>query len=127
MPSDEREASARRRRFSRATTRRSCILVAVMLALGAYIYRQNDRYLARVQHHARCCCWSARSASSRMGQTIALMTGGIDLSVGPLAGFLVVVGSFFLTTTSSGELRSCSGCPDGRARGPVSSGSSTAP
>jgi ribose transport system ATP-binding protein len=30
------------------------------------------------------------------------MTGGIDLSVGPLAGFLVVVGSFFLVDESSG-------------------------
>ncbi len=31
-----------------------------------------------------------------LGQTIALLLGGIDLSVGPLAGFLVVVGSFFI-------------------------------
>ena len=31
-----------------------------------------------------------------LGQTIALLLGGIDLSVGPLAGFLVVVGSFFV-------------------------------
>jgi ribose transport system ATP-binding protein len=37
-----------------------------------------------------------------LGQTIALMIGGIDLSVGPLAGFLVVVGSFFLNEDSSG-------------------------
>ena len=31
-----------------------------------------------------------------LGQTFALLLGGIDLSVGPLAGFLVVVGSFFI-------------------------------
>jgi ribose transport system ATP-binding protein len=31
-----------------------------------------------------------------LGQTFALLLGGIDLSVGPLAGFLVVVGSFFV-------------------------------
>jgi len=31
-----------------------------------------------------------------MGQTVALMMGGIDLSVGPLAGFLVVAASFFI-------------------------------
>ena len=30
-----------------------------------------------------------------LGQNIALLTGGIDLSVGPLAGFLVVVSSFY--------------------------------
>ena len=29
-----------------------------------------------------------------LGQTIALLLGGIDLSVGPLAGFLVVVASY---------------------------------
>ena len=31
-----------------------------------------------------------------LGQTFALLLGGIDLSVGPLAGFLVVLGSFFV-------------------------------
>ena len=31
-----------------------------------------------------------------LGQTFALLLGGIDLSVGPLAGFLVVVASFFV-------------------------------
>ena len=36
-----------------------------------------------------------------MGQNIAMLTGGIDLSVGPLAGFLVVVASFFVWTTQS--------------------------
>ncbi len=31
-----------------------------------------------------------------LGQTFALLLGGIDLSVGPLAGFLVVAASFFV-------------------------------
>ena len=31
-----------------------------------------------------------------LGQTFALLLGGIDLSVGPLAGFLVVLGSYFI-------------------------------
>ncbi len=31
-----------------------------------------------------------------LGQTIALLLAGVDLSVGPLAGFLVVVASFFV-------------------------------
>jgi ribose transport system ATP-binding protein len=31
-----------------------------------------------------------------MGQLVVLLTGGIDLSVGPLTGFLVVVASFFI-------------------------------
>jgi ribose transport system ATP-binding protein len=37
-----------------------------------------------------------------MGQTVALVLGGIDLSVGPLAGFLVVVASFFVNDGRSG-------------------------
>ena len=36
-----------------------------------------------------------------LGQTVALMMGGIDLSVGPLVGFLVVVGSFFINDGKS--------------------------
>jgi ribose transport system ATP-binding protein len=37
-----------------------------------------------------------------LGQTVALLMGGIDLSVGPLAGFLVVVASFFINDDKSG-------------------------
>jgi ribose transport system ATP-binding protein len=37
-----------------------------------------------------------------MGQTVALLSAGIDLSVGPLAGFLVVLASFFVSTGKSG-------------------------
>ena len=51
-----------------------------------------------------------------LGQTVALLTGGIDLSVGPLAGFLVVVASFFVNdgaaVTRAARLR-----PDARRRG----------
>ena len=36
-----------------------------------------------------------------LGQTVALLMGGIDLSVGPLAGFLVVVASFFVNDDKS--------------------------
>ena len=42
-----------------------------------------------------------------LGQTFALLLGGIDLSVGPLAGFLVVLASFFiLDGKSTGVWRS---------------------
>src|SRR3984957_12160671 len=37
-----------------------------------------------------------------LGQTIVLLLGAIDLSVGPLAGFLVVVASFFINDDKSG-------------------------
>lgn len=77
------------------------ILASVMLALGAYIYSQNDRYLLPFNVTSVMLLVSALGFIA-LGQTVALMTGGIDLSVGPLAGFLVVVGSFFLTDEDSG-------------------------
>lgn len=40
-----------------------------------------------------------------LGQTIALMVGVVDLSVGPLMGFVVVVESFFLTAESTSGSR----------------------
>lgn len=40
-----------------------------------------------------------------LGQTIALMVGVVDLSVGPLMGFVVVVESFLLTAESSSGAR----------------------
>ena len=36
-----------------------------------------------------------------LGQTVALLLGAIDLSVGPLSGFLVVVASFFINDDKS--------------------------
>ena len=77
------------------------ILAAVMLALGAYIYFQNDRYLLPFNVTSVMLLVSALGFIA-LGQTVALMTGGIDLSVGPLSGFLVVVGSFFFTDGQPG-------------------------
>jgi len=77
------------------------ILAAVMVALAAYIYSVNDRYFLPFNVTSVTLLMTALGFIA-LGQTIALMTGGIDLSVGPLAGFLVVVGSFFLGDESTG-------------------------
>jgi ribose transport system ATP-binding protein len=77
------------------------ILAAVMLVLAAYIWLQNARYFNPF-NVTSVMLLSAALGFIALGQTIALMTGGIDLSVGPLAGFLVVVGSFFLGEGASG-------------------------
>ena len=66
-----------------------------MLALGAYVLSQNDRYLSDFNITSVMFACAALGFIS-LGQTFALLLGGIDLSVGPLAGFLVVVGSFFI-------------------------------
>jgi ribose transport system ATP-binding protein len=76
------------------------ILASVMVALGAYIYSQNDRYLSSFNITSVMLLVAALGVIA-MGQTVALLIGGIDLSVGPLAGLLVVVGSFFINDERS--------------------------
>ncbi len=78
----------------------SVILALVIVALGAYTYAQNTRYLAPFNVTSVLTLLTALAFIS-MGQTVVIMTGGIDLSVGPLAGLLVVIASFFVTTGKS--------------------------
>jgi ribose transport system ATP-binding protein len=79
------------------------ILAVVMLALGGYVLSQNARYLSpfNVTSVMMSC---AALGFIAMGQTITLMMGGIDLSVGPLSGFLVVVASFFVNDGRSSAM-----------------------
>ena len=92
----ERRAARRgSRASSRATTRPVVVLAAVMLALGAYVLSHNNRYLSDFNINSVMFACAALGFIS-LGQTFALLLGGIDLSVGPLAGFLVVLASFFV-------------------------------
>lgn len=91
--------SAKLRRFLQGDYAPTLLLMAVMIGLGAFIFAQNDRYLGDFNISSMLLLVSALGFIA-MGQTIALLTGGIDLSVGPLVGFLVVVGSFFILDES---------------------------
>jgi ABC-type sugar transport system ATPase subunit/ribose/xylose/arabinose/galactoside ABC-type transport system permease subunit len=71
------------------------ILAIVMLVLGAYILQRNHRYTSDFNITSVQFACAALGFIS-LGQTFALLLGGIDLSVGPLAGFLVVLASFFV-------------------------------
>jgi ribose transport system ATP-binding protein len=71
------------------------VLGIVMLALGAYVLSRNSRYLSNFNINSVEFACAALGFIS-LGQTFALLLGGIDLSVGPLAGFLVVLASFFV-------------------------------
>jgi ribose transport system ATP-binding protein len=71
------------------------VLAVVILALGAYVLSHNSRYLSDYNINSVMFACAALGFIS-LGQTFALLLGGIDLSVGPLAGFLVVLGSFFI-------------------------------
>src|SRR4051794_13216349 len=76
------------------------ILAVVMIALGIYVYARNSLYISDFNITAVMFACAALGFIS-LGQTIALLLGGIDLSVGPLAGFLVVVASFFIVDEKS--------------------------
>jgi len=87
--------SSRLKRFVAGDYAPVLVLAAVMLALGAYVLSQNDRYLSDFNINSVMFACAALGFIS-LGQTFALLLGGIDLSVGPLAGFLVVLASFFV-------------------------------
>src|SRR5437660_7049484 len=87
--------SSRLARFIEGDYAPVLVLAAVMLALGAYVWSQNHRYFSDYNINSVMFACAALGFIS-LGQTFALLLGGIDLSVGPLAGFLVVVGSFFV-------------------------------
>ena len=95
----QQERRPRLRRFLQGDYAPSLLLIAVMLGLGGYILAQNDRYLSDYNISSILALVSALGFIA-IGQTIALLIGGIDLSVGPLAGLLVVVSSFFVLDES---------------------------
>lgn len=87
-------------RFLKGDYAPALILAIAIVVLGAYILSRNDRYLNSFNVSSLMLAAAALGFIS-LGQTVALMMGGIDLSVGPLAGFLVVVGSFFINDRKS--------------------------
>jgi ribose transport system ATP-binding protein len=87
--------SSRLARFIEGDYAPVVILAVVMLALGAYVLSRNDRYLSNFNITSVAFACAALGFIS-LGQTFALLLGGIDISVGPLAGFLVVLASFFV-------------------------------
>ncbi|RLV47972.1 ATP-binding cassette domain-containing protein [Nocardioides mangrovicus] len=91
--------SSRLRRFVEGDYSPSALLVVLMLALAAYITPGNERYLSAF-NISNVLLAATAIGFIALGQNLALLTGGIDLSVGPLAGFLVVVSSFYVLDRS---------------------------
>jgi ribose transport system ATP-binding protein len=94
------EGSGRLRRLIQGDYAPVAILAVVMLVLGFYVLTQNDRYLSDFNVTSVMFACAALGFIA-LGQTVALLLGGIDLSVGPLTGFLVVVASFLITDDRS--------------------------
>jgi ribose transport system ATP-binding protein len=76
------------------------LLLVVMVALAAAIAPDSARYFSNFNVSNVLTAATAIGLIA-LGQNIALLSGGIDLSVGPLAGFLVVVASFFVLDGAS--------------------------
>jgi ribose transport system ATP-binding protein len=84
------------RRFVQGDYAPSVLVAVVIVALAAYLTTLNPNYLSSF-NISNALIPATAIGFLAMGQTIALLTGGIDLSVGPLAGLLVVIASFFIT------------------------------
>ena len=80
--------------FARGDFAPSAILALVILLFGAYTYSQNELVTSAYNLNSLALLVSAL-AFIAFGQMIVIFTAGIDLSVGPLAGLLVVIASFF--------------------------------
>jgi ribose transport system ATP-binding protein len=87
------------RRFVRNDWFPSAVLVAVILLLGAYTYTINDKLLSPFNVGSALTLLAALVFMS-LGQTTAIITGGIDVSIGPLAGTLVCIASYFVVEGS---------------------------
>jgi len=83
------------RRFLRGDYAPPVMLAIVMVALALYILPRSDTYLGDFNISSILLLVSALGFVA-IGQTTVMMTGGIDLSSGPLIGFLVVIASFFI-------------------------------
>jgi ribose transport system ATP-binding protein len=78
-------------------------LALVTILLGLYVYGQNENFLSSFNIYNILMLATALGFIA-LGQTVALLMAGIDLSVGPLAGLLVVVASFFVNDDKSSTM-----------------------
>lgn len=93
-------ATSRWSRFLRGDYSPVAVLGIFIVLLALYVFSQNDRYFAAFNIASMLGLVSILGFIS-MGQTVAFLTGNLDLSVGPLAGFLVVIASFFVGAEST--------------------------
>jgi ribose transport system ATP-binding protein len=95
---DSLAARARRalrfRRFAAGDYLPTVVLALLVLGLGAYTTGRNSLFFGQFNFQTMLLLTSALALVA-LGQLIVLLTGAIDLSVGPLTGLSVVVFSFF--------------------------------
>jgi ribose transport system ATP-binding protein len=84
------------RHFIQADNAAAVPLALITVLLGLFVFAQNTNYLSSF-NVANMLLLATALGFIALGQTVAVLSSGIDLSVGPLAGFLVVIASFFMT------------------------------
>jgi ribose transport system ATP-binding protein len=99
-PSGARAALARARSVVMGDYGPAAILLVIIVILGIYTFNVNSRVLSTFNITSMLTLLAALAFIS-FGQLMVILTGGIDLSVGPLAGFLVVLASFFVVDGKS--------------------------
>lgn len=78
-------------------------LAIVIGLLGLFCFSQNQNFLSSF-NIANILLLATALGFVAFGQTVALLLGAIDLSVGPLMGFLVIIASFFVNEDASGVM-----------------------
>ena len=95
--------STRLSRFLQGDYAPVVLLGVVIVGLAAYILAQNDKYLNPFNITSILTLTTALGFVA-LGQTLALLLGGIDMSVGPLVGLLVVIASFHFSGATAGSM-----------------------
>jgi len=93
-------ARGRLRHFVQSDIAPAVPLALVIALLGLYVFGQNVNFLSAFNINNILVLATALGFIA-LGQTVALLLGAIDLSVGPLSGFLVVLASFFVNDDKS--------------------------
>ena len=100
LPERARSAMGGLRHFLQSDNAPAVPLALVTILLGLYVFSQNVNFLSAFNINNILSLATALGFIA-LGQTVVLLLGAIDLSVGPLAGFLVVVASFFINDDKS--------------------------
>ena len=78
-------------------------LLLVITALALYVNQWNENFLS-AGNIGDILTLAAQVGFIALGQTVVMLMAGIDLSVGPLCGFLVVLASFYINDDQSPAL-----------------------
>jgi len=73
----------------------SLVLAIIAVVLGLYVATQDEFFLT-ARNLTPLLALLAPLALVSVAQTTAMLGGGLDLSVGPLSGFLLVIASFYV-------------------------------